>query len=129
MCARTRERGRHALRDADGQGRVGRRPSTRASAPSNSTPPALETVDPALRGWQAFVPPRCRRTVRAATRARFEMARALNAATGETAASGQAPPISRLPDAQRLMPEPRQRARDPVVQAHPTIVDTGTGAR
>ncbi|MFO0741102.1 MAG: protein kinase [Labilithrix sp.] len=99
----------------------------RLGAVLNSTPPALETVDPQLARMQAFVSLAMQKDRASRYQSALEMARALNAATGETAVSGQAPPISRLPDVPSVwMPtNPGQPSPvTPLVQAHPTIVDT-----
>lgn len=99
----------------------------RLGAVLNSTPPALETVDPQLARLQAFVSLAMQKDRAQRYQSALEMARALNAATGEQVASGQAPPISRLPDVPSVwMPtNPGQPTpATPLVQAQPTIVET-----
>lgn len=102
----------------------------RLGAVLNTTPPALETVDPQLARLQPIVSLAMHKDRTQRYQSALEMARALSAATGEAASSGPAPPISRLPDVPSVwMPTNAAQPSPvtPVVPAHPTLVDTNHG--
>jgi serine/threonine-protein kinase len=99
----------------------------RLGAVLNSTPPPLETVDPQLARLQAFVSLAMQKDRTQRYQSALEMARALNAATGESAASGQPPPISRVPDVPSVwMPTNAGQPSPvtPLVPVQPTFVET-----
>ena len=100
----------------------------RLGAVLNSTPPALETVDPLLARLQAFIALSMQKDRSQRYQSALEMARALNAASGEVASvSGPAPPISRLPDVPSVWMPTNAAQPSPVtprVDALPTIIDT-----
>ena len=100
----------------------------RLGAVLNATPPALETIDPQLARLQAFIALSMQKDRSQRYQSALEMARALNAASGElTAASGPAPPISRLPDVPSVWMPTNPAQPSPVtprVDAMPTIVET-----
>jgi serine/threonine-protein kinase len=70
----------------------------RLAAVLNTTPPALDTVDPSLARLSAFVQLAMQKDRAQRFQSALEMARALGAALGAEGTAGGAHPLSRLPD-------------------------------